>query len=647
MTSRAGVVLCWAVLAVWWGGTGPRAQEAVSSIFLRPDEQPVFRAGTTVVQIDAFVTDSAGNPVEGLTADDFEIFEAGIRRPITSFDAVRLPLPVRRDLPDDETVEPDVATNLRPAGRTLVFAFDEVSPDRALRTRHVLREFLAEHFGLEDQAAVTLLGRALPDSGQDFTTNRRLLLEAIDKFSGGFDPLEDTCGRSSHSRQLAASLRRLSEFLATLPGRKVLVVIAERLDGLDFNLLRAYRGGVLSLENTDALAALSALTRGNVTVYTLDPCGLQSESARLEDQADLQSLAEVTGGFAITNTNNFTAAFDRILAENSKYYTIGFTSAYDKNDGRFVPVTVRVKRPGLQVRSRAGYLAPTGEERRPEPVKGDTRLATVAAGLASAVSTPGVGLHVAATPYRSERGASHVSVVVEMEVPRQGLTRKGDVMTSPIEISYLATDSRGKVKPGKRHAMTLTLPAASLTVASPEPLHVWSDFQLAPGRHQLRVAGGTRAIAGSAIADLEVPDFSKPALAMSGVFLSSDRTTTKALAVASPLATVLPGAPTARREFSRDETLTGYVEVYENRVDRAAASAMDVSASLRAASGQVVTLAAQTRAAAMGSSSTVHRSIVRIALADVPVGDYVFEVRARSRQQEDPAVTRRIRFLVR
>jgi hypothetical protein len=455
---------------------------------------------------------------------------------------------------------------------------------------------------------------------------------------------------SSDVRQLAASLRRLAEFLATLPGRKVLVLVAEGLSGLDFNLLRAYRGGVLSIEGTDAHAALSALTRGNVTVYPVDPCGLRIGSAqnvdagpneRLEAQADLNALAEITGGFAVTNTNSFTGAFDRLLRENSLYYTIGFESAYEKADGRFVPVTIRVKRPGLQVRSRAGYLAPKGEERRPEPVKGETRLATVATALASGLPTRGVDLHVTATPYRSERGAAHVSVVVEMEVPSQGLVRKGEVLTGPLEVSYLVTDSRGKVKPGKRHSGTLTVPAASASAASPEQLRVWSDVPLAPGRYQLRVAAGTRADAGSAIADLEVPDFTKPPLAMSGVFLSSATATVKTLASASPLANVLPGPPTTRRDFRREETLTGYVEVYENRADRVASNRIDVWASLRAQSGKDTPAVVDSRASTIGAS-VIHRAIIRLPLADASAGDYVLEVSARGRHEDEAPVIRRI-----
>ena len=59
---------------------------------------PTFRAGVRAVQIDALVTDQDGNAVRGLTAEDFEITERGRPRPITTFEAVDLP--IERRLPD-------------------------------------------------------------------------------------------------------------------------------------------------------------------------------------------------------------------------------------------------------------------------------------------------------------------------------------------------------------------------------------------------------------------------------------------------------------------------------------------------------------------------------------------------------------------
>jgi hypothetical protein len=36
-------------------------------------QQPTFRVQIDAIELDAFVTDAQGNPVRGLTVDDFEI----------------------------------------------------------------------------------------------------------------------------------------------------------------------------------------------------------------------------------------------------------------------------------------------------------------------------------------------------------------------------------------------------------------------------------------------------------------------------------------------------------------------------------------------------------------------------------------------
>ena len=74
-------------------------------------------------------------------------------------------------------------------------------------------------------------------------------------------------------------------------------------------------------------------------------------------------LASSTGGFAAVNRNDLNGAFDRIVSENSSYYMFGYYSTNERRDGRFRKIEVRVKRPGLRVRSRNGYFEARG--RRP------------------------------------------------------------------------------------------------------------------------------------------------------------------------------------------------------------------------------------------------------------------------------------------
>ena len=72
----------------------------------------------------------------------------------------------------------------------------------------------------------------------------------------------------------------------------------------------------------------------------------------------LRTLAEATDGLAIVNSNDLAGGLKRVVDDLSSYYLLGYYST-GKLDGKFHPITVRVKRPGVQVRARRGYLAAT------------------------------------------------------------------------------------------------------------------------------------------------------------------------------------------------------------------------------------------------------------------------------------------------
>lgn len=123
--------------------------------------------------------------------------------------------------------------------------------------------------------------------------------------------------------------------------------------------------------------------RSNVAFYPLDPRGLTTfdepiakpgqagglattppsvDRARLNARlASLRALAADTDGLAIVQTNDLEGGFKRIVADLSSYYLLGYYSTR-KMDGRFHSIRVRVKRPGVQVRARRGYLAPSEAE---------------------------------------------------------------------------------------------------------------------------------------------------------------------------------------------------------------------------------------------------------------------------------------------
>ncbi len=117
---------------------------------------------------------------------------------------------------------------------------------------------------------------------------------------------------------------------------------------------------------------LDVVNRANASFYPVNPRGLEvfdspinapvpltADLARVRARTDmLLTLAENTDGVAVVNTNDLGGAMKRIVDDLSNYYLLGYYST-GKLDGRFHPISVRVKRAGVQVRARRGYLAST------------------------------------------------------------------------------------------------------------------------------------------------------------------------------------------------------------------------------------------------------------------------------------------------
>jgi len=441
---------------------------------------------------------------------------------------------------------------------------------------------------------------------------------------------------SSDSRQLASSLRLLTEFMARIPGRKVLLYVGEGLGGLDPRQAKSYQGTSLTPGEFDFHEAIAAATRGNVTIYPVDPRGLTTETTAAESfdtttldaRADLALLADVTGGFSLTSSNNYAAAIGRMVRENSSYYTLGFSSEYEKRDGRFVPVEVKVKRPGLQVRARSGYVAPLGREVAAPTVSADARMPTVTSALGNPIAVNDVIVRAVAAPYKGMGNNATVALAIEFDISKLDLVEKNGVLTGDVEVSFIATDTKGKVRPGKRYDTTMTLKKAAAETAFRTGVRVISQIELPKGKYQLRIAAGGHSRAGSLVYDLEVPDFSQ-GLQMSGVSLT---TATSAMLstfrAADPLGKALPGPPVAMRDFAREDTIVLYAEAY----DRTRGAQLPlITADLRTATGDVIGKLLQQK-----QSSALHAEMggiglsATLPLAGVRTGIYVIHVEARA-----------------
>ena len=606
-------------------------------------QTPTFRSSAEAVQMSVVVTDESGRPVSGLTRDDFEIVENKQPRPITTFSAVDIPIEASQPIGP----ESDVLGNDRPPGRVYVIALDDMGPDTALRSRYFLRSFIERYFGPNDSAAIILTTQGLSGTGQEFTSSRKLLLASIERFTGG-----DTTGGGgrggawTREKNFMGSFLALVKIMAALPvPRKTLVLVSSSIPG-DADLLRNARtsriGRMFSDVNPEFLEAVSIATRNNVSVYPIDPRGLTGDTAAagsfdtsdMDRRWSLTALAEMTGGFALSSSNNFDAAFERLVRENSTYYVLGFNSGEEKKGG-FAPVEVRVKRPGLTVRTIEGYIP---EFKAPEPVR---RPKTVMAAAWDAVASPltssGVNIRMVAAPYRTRGKAAAVTVTMEIGTKQLGLVERDGLYRGEVDLLFAVTDSKGRRRfPVTRHRAQLALKPETYEALNQRALRVLAQLTLPEGRYQVRASAGGEVIAGSVVYDVEVPNFNED-FTMSGIALSSEDAR-RTLTVTPPgrFDVALPGPPTTAREFAREDVLTLFAETYENRHKRHKVTfAVELRDTKGTSLGRIQT---ERESSENPKESSVYTFAPNLSLAEVLPGSYVLSVEAKSSLDRKPIV---------
>jgi VWFA-related protein len=188
---------------------------------------------------------------------------------------------------------------------------------------------------------------------------------------------------------------------------------------------------------------LDLANRSNASFYPVDPRGLPvfdrpmgapggqlspaADMATLRSRLDtLQNLASATDGLAILNSNDIDAGLQRVVDDLSSYYLIGYYSTNGKLDGRFRAVKVNVTRPGVTVRTRRGYLAPTPEEveaRAPGAEAAPNPAASAVAALGRVRSRAFVHVGAGYDPRPGEGGTPGAGLWVVAELDAAALRR--------------------------------------------------------------------------------------------------------------------------------------------------------------------------------------------------------------------------------
>jgi len=498
----------------------------------RPQEKGVIRAFADLVLIDAQVTDREGKPVKGLRPEQFTVLEDDQPQKISSFDYY-----------DIERIETAAAEDSRPVvvllgavaapervreavrdRRLMVLFFDlnSLEPDQLLRATSAAQRYLREQMTPADLVAVLAFGNRLSVVA-NFTSDKPTLERAVARLIPGKDSqlaqqaeaaapagqeavTEDTGAAFTADetefnifntdRKLAA-VEAVANLLRDIPGKKSVI---------------HFTGGITQTgeENRSQLrAATDAANRANVSYYTVDSTGLQASApggdaqtgsaagtamfsgaavfrqaqSRQDSRETLATLAADTGGRTFTDSGDFKEVFQRVQADASGYYLLGYYSSNAARDGRYRRVRVRVAAPGSRVRFREGYYAPkdyglfTAEDRERQLEE------------AMRAENPRVELPLAIEAAHFRLNASEVFVPVAAKLASSALQWAEKRGRRQVEFDFAAEvreEVSGRVAGALRDTVTVTLKQERFQQVGQRSLVYQGGFVLSPGNYRLK-----------------------------------------------------------------------------------------------------------------------------------------------------------------
>ena len=328
-------------------------------------QQPAFgeRVDVNAVLIDVVVTDRSGNQILGLTKDDFEVKENGVRQTIDSVDYFTS----RRLLNDREEKLPFDVERIKEE-RYLVFFFDKPEGagmfEQLARARSAVSKFLDEDMGSGDRVAIVAHDVRLKVYS-DFTADKAQLeraLREVATFSSGLTKPDAASGPLSILRNVDLeemnggtgtvyeAVRVLAEALRPLRGRKNLVLFSPGIHEPG----EIVRNGMLMSTSRFYEPMVQALNASNVSVYAAN-----LNSVVVTDPVFHQTLERMTRD---TNGEYFrhSVSFDPILDQISKatggYYLLTYRTSRPRGSRGFQKVQVSVDNTEFRVKARPGYV---------------------------------------------------------------------------------------------------------------------------------------------------------------------------------------------------------------------------------------------------------------------------------------------------
>jgi Ca-activated chloride channel family protein len=267
----------------------------------------VITVDSSLVILNATVTDTTGKPIRNLKKSEFKILEDGKEQEIAFFE-----------------------TELIPFAAVILLDTSGSMESRISLARSAAMNFL-DGLRADDQAAIYNFDSKVSRI-QEFSNSRDIAPTAFDLKAYGYTALNDAIF------QAAQDLSRREE------KRRAIIVLS---DGAD---TRSAKSADRALK--EALAV-------NAMIYTVDMSSIDTGGReRMQNQGVLKNFAEKSGGRFIPTPGGqeLRDGFKNIVAELGTQYTLGFQPQNSK-DGKWRALEIQVAKPNLVIRTRKGYHA--------------------------------------------------------------------------------------------------------------------------------------------------------------------------------------------------------------------------------------------------------------------------------------------------
>jgi VWFA-related protein len=564
-----------------------------------------FRVTSDLVLVSVTARDKSGRLVRDLKQSDFTVLEDGKPQHIASFDIEDVqnyaentgPSQAESQgaIPSGLLTSKDVAKDVLRDRRFIVLFFDfsAMESDEVERAMSSAEKFVEKQMTPADLVAIVSLSTALMVN-QDFTSDRQQLTSILHKLHGldatGMEQSNTSDVQEDTGAAFSADDSEYNIFNTDLRLQAIAQVsqVLSRIDQKKSILY--FSGGVqkTGTENQSQLrAAVNMAVRANVSLYPVDTRGLQAFAAggsassasirgtsaysgraveqqfdsNFQTQETLATLANDTGGRAFFDTNDFTKAYDRVQADTSTYYVLGYRSTNTRMDGRYRKITVKLNRPDVKLEYRTGYYGPRDFQHYTK----DDKEQQLQDELASDLPNTDVPVYLSTELFRSQEDKYFIPVSLVVPGSAIPFTPATEKDKASLDILGLVREKKTNFPVGNvRDTVKIALEGTQETRR--QNVQYNTGFLLAPGTYHLKlvIRENQNGSMGSFETDLTVPDLKKAPLRMSTIVIANQKSPAPKKKSPNPLIRDgLEIIPNIAHVFRTDQNLYMYYEVYD------------------------------------------------------------------------------------